>query len=115
MEGITKAQARDICIAYRHDFGLLDPVEQENLELKCHAWFEAIRKVVVFEKLASPDEPVRYGVEVGDPCFDYQVGNYINAVEMLTKFYIHGHGTGILNNEAADALEMYAKHIRQDD
>lgn len=50
MEEKLKNQVDSVCMSYRHDFGLLKPIEQASLRQEAKFWIEAIIKEIPYLK-----------------------------------------------------------------
>jgi hypothetical protein len=44
--GPTDAEVNDVCLSYRHDFGLLDVELQNRVRLEARFWYEAWMKLL---------------------------------------------------------------------
>lgn len=42
--GLTPELLNDMCLTYRHDFGLLSEEEQQKLRIECRRWFETFKR-----------------------------------------------------------------------
>lgn len=52
----TDEQVASVCLSYRHDFGLLDPVEQQRLMMQARAWLQAWgHELAFFADVRNPD------------------------------------------------------------
>lgn len=55
-------------------------------------------------------DPVYVKINIGEQAQDYQIGNLINALNELVCYYLRQSGTD--DDQIADAIEMFAKHMR---
>jgi hypothetical protein len=55
-------------------------------------------------------KPKKLEIETGPESQDYQVGNFLNAIDAVV-WYFYGNRIND-TNKMADALEFYAKHLR---
>ena len=51
-------------------------------------------------------------IDPGPEANDYQVGHILSAVDELISYYYCDRGVAL--NRLADALELYARHLRED-
>lgn len=54
---------------------------------------------------------IKLEVDIGEPARTYRIGDYLNAIDDLTCHFTSSNN--IRQEELADALELYAKHIRE--
>jgi hypothetical protein len=57
-------------------------------------------------------KPSKLEIETGPESQDYQIGNFLNAIDAVV-WYFYGKRINDVNN-MADALELYAKHVRDE-
>jgi hypothetical protein len=55
-------------------------------------------------------KPNKLEIETGSESQDYQIGNFLNAIDAVV-WYFYGKRIDDFN-KMADALELYAKHMR---
>ena len=46
VDKLERCDLYDVCMNYRHDYGLLGPIERENLRSQARQWLEAWKKAV---------------------------------------------------------------------
>ena len=59
----------------------------------------------------KPRETTTYEVDVGDTCRDYQGGNYINAIDDVTCFFLGA--TPLTEIKICDLLRAYIENLKE--